>query len=371
MRVLLVANVLTHYRLPLYEELQRRVELDIVFYSDGGEWYWQRTSQPSSSSLLRAKNLRGVWLGRTRISPGLVTAVARSRADVIIKDPNGKFALPLTYVAARIKRKPFVLWASLWEHPRTPIHRLSRPLMRYLYRHADALVTYGRHVSEYVVSQGAAPHRVVVSPQAVVQYAVSGDIRERWSGPRRFAYVGRLERWKGLHLLLTSLAPLADAEWRLDIYGEGTERAELERLSEGLGLGRHVIFHGAVPHDALPNAYATAAVVIVPSIRTREFSEPWSLVVNEAMHAGCLVVASDAVGAVRDGLIADNVTGRCFAEGNSGALSKVLADILREENSRVYIGMAEQGRSAAAEYTYERAAEAFVTAAQLALERRR
>jgi hypothetical protein len=38
LRVLLVANVLTHYRLPLYEELQRHVDLELAFFSNGPEW---------------------------------------------------------------------------------------------------------------------------------------------------------------------------------------------------------------------------------------------------------------------------------------------------------------------------------------------
>src|SRR5690348_2167104 len=88
-RVLLVTNVLTHYRLPLYERLQELVDLHVVFYSDGGEWYWQQTEQPSDVSLRKSTRLRGFWIGRTRFTPGLVRELLRTDADVIIKDPNG------------------------------------------------------------------------------------------------------------------------------------------------------------------------------------------------------------------------------------------------------------------------------------------
>jgi hypothetical protein len=155
LRALLVANVLTHYRLPLYEELQERLALELIFFSDGQEWYWRGAEQPNGETLHEARWLNGVWIGQTRIVPGLIPAVWRSKADVIIKDQTGKFALPVTYLIARLRRKPFVFWTSISEHPSTLVHRFTRPLMRYLYRRSDAIVTYGRHVSRYVVATTA------------------------------------------------------------------------------------------------------------------------------------------------------------------------------------------------------------------------
>ena len=56
---------------------------------------------------------------------------------------GGRVALPASYLAARRAGIPFVLWASLWAHPRTPAHALSWLPTRQLYRRADAVVTYG------------------------------------------------------------------------------------------------------------------------------------------------------------------------------------------------------------------------------------
>ena len=60
---------------------------------------------------------------------------------------------------------PLILWASLWAHPRSAAHALSYlPLLR-LYRSADAVVTYGPHVSAYVRARGA--RNVHIAPQSV------------------------------------------------------------------------------------------------------------------------------------------------------------------------------------------------------------
>ena len=68
---------------------------------------------------------------------------------------SGRVAPLAAYLGARRARVPFVLWASLWAHPRTLPHAASYLPVRHLYRHADAIVTYGPHVSAYVRSKGA------------------------------------------------------------------------------------------------------------------------------------------------------------------------------------------------------------------------
>ena len=63
---------------------------------------------------------------------------------------TGRVAVPAAWHGARRAKRPFVLWASLWRHPLTLAHLLSFPLMRRIYRQADAVLTYGPHVSRYV-----------------------------------------------------------------------------------------------------------------------------------------------------------------------------------------------------------------------------
>ena len=84
-------------------------------------------------------------------------------------------------------------------------------------------------------------------------------------------------------------------------------------------------------------AYHAADVMVLPS----EY-EPWALVVNEAMAAGCPVVASDVVGAAWD-MVADGVCGRLFPSGDLAALTGALRDVTdpaRFESYRDAVGPA-------------------------------
>ena len=94
----------------------------------------------------------------------------------------------------------------------------------------------------------------------------------------------------------------------------GARRRGAAARRRGAGGGRRAAL-GFVPRDELPALYAAADALVLPSIRTATFLEPWGLVVNEAMHQGTPVIASDAVGAAAGGLVRDGRNGLVVAAG--------------------------------------------------------
>lgn len=76
-----------------------------------------------------------------------------------------------------------------------------------------------------------------------------------------FLFVGRLERLKGVQVLVEAFRSYREAD--LLVVGEGEHRAELERQAEGLD---HIRFLGRVHPSELPPLYAGAVSLLVPSI---------------------------------------------------------------------------------------------------------
>jgi glycosyltransferase involved in cell wall biosynthesis len=241
--------------------------------------------------------------------------------------------------------------------------------MRFVYRHSDRIVTYGRHVSRFVIQEGADPNRVTESPQAVTPVHAPAPNQARWSTPLRLLYVGRLEPWKGVDVLLRALGTLADLPWTLTIAGDGSDRLELDALAVRLGISERVHFMGKVPNEELACLYEEAAAVVVPSVRTHQVTEVWSLVVNEAMQAGALVVATDAVGAAADGLVEDRTTGFVCRQNDPESLATTLR-MLHQEDPAVLVSAAAAGQERVMSYTHQRAAQAFADAASAALAQR-
>jgi glycosyltransferase involved in cell wall biosynthesis len=265
--------------------------------------------------------------------------VGSGRYRAVIAGLGGRIALPATYAAARRARIPFVLWASMWSHPRTLAHAISWLPTRELYRRADAVVTYGRHVSAYVESRRGGRGNVFEAPQAVSaeQFGKAVEPADLGEG-FVLAFVGRLEREKGVEVLLEAWrqAGLSDRA-TLVVAGSGPLRVD--------GPGVRVL--GTVPRDDLPALYARADALVLPSIRTATFLEPWGLVVNEAMHQGTPVIASDAVGAVAGGLVRDGRNGLVAPAGDAQALAARIQALEANPDLRAQLGAAAKADVAA------------------------
>jgi glycosyltransferase involved in cell wall biosynthesis len=116
---------------------------------------------------------------------------------------------------------------------------------------------------------------------------------------------------------LCATQPAAGQLPYLLIVGDGEERARLEARTRELAL-EGVRFPGFRNQSELPAFFALADVFVLPSRH-----EPWGLIVNEAMAAGCAVIISDEVGAHTD-LVTDGVEGFVFPVGDIGALTSAL-----------------------------------------------
>ena len=86
------------------------------------------------------------------------------------------------------------------------------------------------------------------------------------------------------------------------------------------------------------NFYAGSDVVVLPSVPTRDFREPWGLVVNEAFNQGVPVIATDAVGAVAGGLVRHERTGLVVPAGDADALAAALRRMHDEPALRARLG---------------------------------
>jgi glycosyltransferase involved in cell wall biosynthesis len=115
-------------------------------------------------------------------------------------------------------------------------------------------------------------------------------------------YVGRLERYKGLYLLLEALRGIPDV--RLTVVGDGSYRNELARLAEGI----NVRFEGFQSHPS--RYYAEADIFVMPSLGPEGFG----IVTMEAMAHGLPCIVSDL--AVNREITGDGTAALLFRSGS-------------------------------------------------------
>jgi glycosyltransferase involved in cell wall biosynthesis len=268
---------------------------------------------------------------------------ASGRYRAVLAGTAGRIALPAAWLGAERARVPFVLWSALWAHPRSLAHLPGDALLRVLYRRARTVVTYGPHVSAFAAAHGA--RSTVVAPQAVDGAFWSAYAAEPPAQPPRIVFVGRDDPGKGVGLLL-------EAWQRSGLAASGAQLRLVGPASSGqAGAPEGVIRTGALPPEGVRDELRAATLLVIPSERTETFREPWGLVVNEAMHAGRLVIGSTEVGAVAGGLLQDARTGLVFDAGNAAALAAALCRGVEDEELRGRLAMA--GHERARAYTWD------------------
>jgi glycosyltransferase involved in cell wall biosynthesis len=162
-----------------------------------------------------------------------------------------------------------------------------RPLFRRVTRDADIVFSFSGKILQIVQETIGTPReRIRVMPNAVDGSWMAVEPRLP-SSPRRFLFVGRYERRKGVPELCTALRSLSDCEWRMDFVGPIPEE---HRLRDS-----RVTYHGAIRDSAeLLRIYDACDCIVCPS-----YAEGMPTVLIEAMARGMAAIATD-VGAVSE-----------------------------------------------------------------------
>lgn len=107
---------------------------------------------------------------------------------------------------------------------------------------------------------------------------------------RKVLFLSRLEKRKGIKVLIAAMAELADLDAELVVAGTGPQEKAARELATSLGVTAH--FLGSVEHDDVPRLFKAATVFCAPGLG----GESFGIVLVEAMAAGAPVVCSDLQG---------------------------------------------------------------------------
>ena len=147
---------------------------------------------------------------------------------------------------------------------------------------------------------------------------------------KKLLYIGRVVPEKGLETLLRAIALLHGKgdDVTLDVLGDGDARADLEKLSEELGISQNVNFHGVVLEKA--SFYEAAGIFIYPSTCLEAFG----ISVIEAMNEGLVCVAS-RIGGIPE-IMSDESQGILFEPGNASELADAIMEAQRRCSKEAY-----------------------------------
>lgn len=331
-RVLVLSEIPTPYRLPLYRQIaeQGDVELEIAFCAESQPdrpWSLGEELGGVPHRILRGFPITNRSSKNTfvyEVNPSVLPLLARGRHDVLVIGGYAVFAEQMAIAYARIMRRPYLLHVeSHLGKPRSgAVSRVKSAVLPHVIGAAAGGLAVGSAAGRYLEAYGLAPERIRIVPNTidVVDYGRRAaearqrdhELRAELNLPEHFLlFVGRLVEAKGISDLLAAHASLGDSARELVVAGTGP-------LADRVGAAPGVRLVGFQDTSRLIELYALADALVVPSR-----DEPWGVVVNEALAAGCPVIATDAVGAAED-LIRDGVDGRIVAVGDVAALAEAM-----------------------------------------------
>ena len=184
-------------------------------------------------------------------------------------------------------------------------------------------------------------------------------------GDQNILFVGRIEPLKGIDTMLRAMAliqarhPEAIANTCMAIVGGDPwaedldeEMTRLQALRHELDIHDFVTFLGSRDQDILPNYYAAAEMVIMPS-----HYESFGMVALEAMAMGTPVIASEVGGLAF--VVQDGINGFHIPSRDAKALADRIFTLITDKNCRDSLG--QQARQHAQQFAWPIIVERMIT----------
>ena len=343
---MILTEIIAPYRIPVFNVLARRAGLDlhVIFLAETDEtlrqWHVYKDEICFSHQILPSWRWRA---GRSSflINRGLWSALNKASPQVIICGGYNYAASWEALLWARRHRVAFVLWSESNSQDARAGRAWVESLKAYFLRHCDGFVVPGKASFEYLRSLGSAEARILTAPNAVDNslFAIlaentsghANEFREKLKLPSRFIlFVGRLVPEKGVFDLLEAYAKLESSlrsELGLVFAGDGVSTAELAQRAKRISPGT-VCFTGFAQREDLAALYALAEALVLPT-----HSDPWGLVVNEAMACGLPIIVSNVAGCSAD-LVEDGWNGYVVPPRDVEKLSLAINSLMRQPELR-------------------------------------
>jgi glycosyltransferase involved in cell wall biosynthesis len=230
----------------------------------------------------------------------------------------GSWAWPESWAAIFISKKfrnVLTLESSIFESKLNGIYLSLKKI--FVKRIKFALVSGEPHLR--LMRAIGFPEKCIVTGGVGLAYRHRFAIQTNKIFHGKFLYVGRLSPEKNLIFLINAFRHQLLNSFNLTIVGSGPLKNYLRSIAP-----LNVTFIEHLPNEKIHQAYLEHDVFILPSI-----SEPWGIVVEEALYYGLPVISSSMVGSVED-LIVKNLAGMVFDPYSQNSLLDAILKISNE-----------------------------------------
>ena len=339
-RLVITTEIISPYRIPVFNALAEHpdVYLHVIFLAetDPSMRRWKIYKDEIRFSYEVLPHWRRRVAGyNLLLNRGVAPALDRAQPDVIVCGGYGYLANWQVLGWARRHKRPVFLWSeSNQQDQRRGMPHVEMLKRRFIGQLAvDLWFRVNQRLPMWQVSE-CRTKEFLWLPMQWTMHSSHGkhrlarsraaEMRRQFGLPEHyFLYVGRMVFSKGVFDLLdaySQLPPELRARVGLLFVGDGVDQPELEARARAIHSGT-VRFAGFAHREQLAVYYALAETLVFPT-----HTDPWGLVVNEAMACGIPIVATDAGGCVVD-LVQDGWNGYVVPKNDPGKQAEALAKV--------------------------------------------
>jgi len=367
--IVIVHNIVTSYKIALFDELSKLLQnLYVVFIAQSEtrrDWQIDISQIKFPHTILfddpidtlnSVKIAQRTWKTLNTINP----------ETLIICDYSNIFG----WVSLRWGKKnktDLIFWLDSTRNDRN--HYFPKEQIKQCFlKHFNLFLAPGVKTKQYLESMKVDSNQIITTGYCVdnnyfiEQYEKYFDQKQNLLSRlgirtnNNFIFIGRFTKEKNILTLIDSFSRLKNNNWGLILLGDGPQKSDAQSYILEKQVKDSIFLPGFIQQKDIVKYFAVADVFILPSL-----SEPWGLVVNEAMLCKLPVVVSTYCGCQPE-LVKEGINGFSFNPHNATELTKIMQGFIDNKHDIASMGAA--GFKLISQHTPENVAQKIVNGIQ-------
>jgi glycosyltransferase involved in cell wall biosynthesis len=305
-KVMILHNMITPYRLPLFEELSKKYDLSVYFCKTKDKdrkWSTKLKGYSFSHKILKHFNF-----GPFAINPELKGLLKKNIYDyyIVFENPeNANSILKVIKYAKKNKKKIIILNGRKDDEiysmnqlrgSKNPLKSAGYLIIKsiyhkyrnYVYGFANSFISYCRSSTKYLISNSVPKDNIFTGtqnmPKILLPNATWKSRPNEYGNKKIIFHIGYLNRDKGVHYIINAFNQMGRKDTLLLIAGSGEYEENLRKLSK---QNKNIVFLGHLNKVERANYYSICDFSIFAS-----FHDAWSHVVAESLYYNKPVIVS-------------------------------------------------------------------------------
>lgn len=305
MKILLIHNIITPYRTPLFERLSHLYNVKVLFLEahDPNRMWNQSSDDLSFNHGFLKNNNYLLFKKKITLNSGLKKEFEDFDPDVLVTlDNPPNFPSVIRSIRIAKKRKlPVIIWTGAFSGYQTfqksklknKLTLFAIKLIRiYIYQRGSYIWAYSKETKKYLNNKFQIDNKKIKTglqgyPDSLLMFEKI-DLEERYQ-ENKILFIGSIEKRKGIILLLEVFKKLSKLihNCTLNIVGNGIL---LNQLKDQYKNDYNINFLDYIDGKGKFDLINESKILILPSL-----SDPWGWVVNESTSGKVPALVSDSV----------------------------------------------------------------------------